>query len=300
MSLISHHTFIFGDLNFRTDYGKGKKENKEMCLRALERGDFEEIYKYDELMRAICNGECLNGFQEGDCSKFPPTFKVKRHVRGSLGEGLSVEDVYNPQRTPSYCDRVLYTSLPGLDGRLKQVKLEAVPTYAASDHNPVRSMFHIDVPSIDDIGLHFPSALMSRRPKEESEIRAETRAMNSASKVDSTRIVRVTSETPDFDLDHPTLMPEKAGEEEKEEKEDQVDYNRICRVTFFDMRCRNLTEMDPSITGGGSDPYIQVSVGGMAGGAKRRHINVWVETNTLFTPRFARWRYPLTPPPLPP
>jgi hypothetical protein len=254
VSLISHHTFVFGDLNFRTDYGKGKKENKEICWKALARGDFQDIYNHDELMRAVCNGECLTGFQEGDCSTFPPTFKVNRHVRGSLGEGLSVEDIYNPQRTPSYCDRILYTSLAGLDGRLKQVKLEAVPSYAASDHNPVRSMFHIDVPTIDKFGLHFPSALMSRRPKEESELRAR----NSPSKVDSARIVRDLSETPDFDLDHPTLTSEKV--ENEDEQEADVDYDRICKLTFFDMRCRNLTEMDPSITGGGSDPYIQVRI----------------------------------------
>eukprot|EP00520_Triparma_pacifica_P015097 CAMPEP_0118639124 /NCGR_PEP_ID=MMETSP0785-20121206/4058_1 /TAXON_ID=91992 /ORGANISM="Bolidomonas pacifica, Strain CCMP 1866" /LENGTH=672 /DNA_ID=CAMNT_0006530435 /DNA_START=122 /DNA_END=2137 /DNA_ORIENTATION=- len=250
VSLISHHTFVFGDLNFRTDFGKGKKENKELCYQALGKGDYEEIYRHDELQRAICNGECLTNFQEGDCSKFPPTFKVKRHVKGSLEDGHSVEDVYNPQRTPSYCDRILFTSLPGLEKKLKQVKLEAIPKYSASDHNPVRSTFTIDVPAIEDIEWHFPSALMSRRPKD-ANLKVYT---STPVKADSDRIIR--DYTPDnFDLDHPDSTPEKR--EEENIFKDNTNLDRVCKVTFLDMRCRNLTEMDPSLVGGGSDPYIQ-------------------------------------------
>ena len=64
MSIISHHTFFFGDLNFRVDFGGGKKENKEKAWGAVERGDFGELYQYDELQRGICNGDCLDGFRE--------------------------------------------------------------------------------------------------------------------------------------------------------------------------------------------------------------------------------------------
>jgi len=87
-------------------------------------------------------------------------------VKGTVGDGgRKAEDVYNPQRTPSYCDRILFRSLAGLKGMLKQTALEGVSMYTASDHNPVRAMFTVDVPLIISERMHVPSGLMSRKTK---------------------------------------------------------------------------------------------------------------------------------------
>ena len=44
---------------------------------------------------------------------------------------------YNPQRTPSYTDRILWKSMPPCKGRLTQEKLNAVSAVSTSDHKPV-------------------------------------------------------------------------------------------------------------------------------------------------------------------
>eukprot|EP00299_Pterocystis_sp_00344_P013216 c6454_g1_i2.p1 GENE.c6454_g1_i2~~c6454_g1_i2.p1 ORF type:complete len:284 (+),score=68.61 c6454_g1_i2:105-854(+) len=78
--------------------------------------------------------KALVGFQETK-PNFPPTFKM---VRGSQTE-------YNPQRIPSYCDRILYSSLPGLKHRVKQCVYSSAHNVTSSDHKPVYSLFEIDV-----------------------------------------------------------------------------------------------------------------------------------------------------------
>jgi hypothetical protein len=102
------------------------------------------VFKHDELSRGMAMGDCLADFEGPDCSHFPPTFKVNRGVSG-LVPGARVEDVYNLQRTPSYCDRILWHSLDGLRENLKCTAFEDVKGYEASDHKPVRGLFTIDV-----------------------------------------------------------------------------------------------------------------------------------------------------------
>lgn len=48
-----------------------------------------------------------------------------------------------PQRIPSYCDRVLHKSLPGLRANLKLNRFASVETIATSDHKPVVAEFHL-------------------------------------------------------------------------------------------------------------------------------------------------------------
>ncbi|CAM9468482.1 unnamed protein product, partial [Heterosigma akashiwo] len=74
----------------------------------IKNQDYASIYKYDELQRELAAEEVLWGFQTSQ-PNFPPTFKVARHK--------TLE--YNPKRLPSYCDRVLWKSLPGVADLLR-------------------------------------------------------------------------------------------------------------------------------------------------------------------------------------
>ena len=137
--------FVMGDLNFRTKFepceneklDKDEKVQKHMdnvqrALDFIKKKDFAGLYAFDELSQGVANKELLLGFETLPCT-FSPTFKVQREP------GF----VYKEQRTPSFTDRILYKSAPGLQGRLQQVSYEACPDCISSDHKPIRGAFSI-------------------------------------------------------------------------------------------------------------------------------------------------------------
>lgn len=136
-----HHTVWMGDLNYRLDLGEvfGPSANaktppkevfdkiQEMCAK----GDTAEMLKCDQLRKSIAENKGFVGFKEGDITHLP-TFKVKRE------KGF----VYNTQRSPAYCDRILWRSLPGLSA--KQTGLWCAPEVETSDHKPVACTLELD------------------------------------------------------------------------------------------------------------------------------------------------------------
>jgi len=68
------------------------------------------------------------GFTEGKIN-FRPTFKVLRDQ----------EHGYDEKRSPAWCDRVLWRSIPGL--WVEQKEYGSAPTILSSDHKPVFSSF---------------------------------------------------------------------------------------------------------------------------------------------------------------
>ena len=135
LSLASHHMFVLGDLNFRTKFDSVNKDHKENVSRALEMieaKDWKSLYNFDELHRAVESGDLLVGFKTLPCN-FNPTFKLKRE------DGF----VYNEQRTPSYTDRILFRSSPGLEGSLKPISYEPCVGFTTSDHKPIRGAFSL-------------------------------------------------------------------------------------------------------------------------------------------------------------
>ena len=48
-------------------------------------------------------------------------------------------------RVPSWCDRVLWSSLPGAASKIEQLDYVSAPTLASSDHTPVSALFKLDV-----------------------------------------------------------------------------------------------------------------------------------------------------------
>jgi len=133
VAITSHHMFVLGDLNFRTKFEGGEKEeNLQRALELIEKKDWKKLYEYDELQNGIKNGDLLIDFETLPCT-FSPTFKVKREP------GF----VYKNQRTPSYTDRILFKSADGLRGNFKPLAYEACPGFITSDHKPIRGAFAI-------------------------------------------------------------------------------------------------------------------------------------------------------------
>lgn len=136
-ALASHFTFAMGDLNFRTrlpDHQAGSDAHILSTHAITKKEDWDRLYTHDELSHAIRNNHCFSGFSTPVCS-FPPTFKLMRQ------KGY----VYNEKRSPSYTDRILYTTGHRLEEKIKVLAYEPIDDFATSDHKPIRSAFEVEL-----------------------------------------------------------------------------------------------------------------------------------------------------------
>lgn len=138
------HIIWMGDLNYRLDLERGlpkatmmnHSEKWEYVHDAILRNDIRKLAQYDELRGEIDSMRAFANFSEGAIS-FLPTFKVAR--------GVPVNQ-YQRLRIPSYCDRILWHSLPMHKDSIRQIEYSAIESYCTSDHKPVFAVFNVDVP----------------------------------------------------------------------------------------------------------------------------------------------------------
>jgi len=134
------HVFWLGDLNYRVDLNAGLPTPKypddtahhQAVLALIESQQWSALLQADQLNLCKEQGEAFVGFEEG-AATFAPTFKVQRQV------GTAFKD----QRIPSYCDRVLWKSMPPLRANVVQTSLSSVPAVSTSDHKPVLATFKV-------------------------------------------------------------------------------------------------------------------------------------------------------------
>lgn len=126
------HTFFMGDLNYRaTAISASASSAGEASERLLGGSAFDR----DELTHEVHNRRVLFGFEEAAIT-FKPTYK---YLVGSTTD-------YKPNRTPSWCDRILY--LPYSTSAAEDVQVHAyacLPSVTTSDHKPV--YLSLSVPS---------------------------------------------------------------------------------------------------------------------------------------------------------
>lgn len=157
------HCFWFGDLNYRLDLsvdeelptlalGKqrgvsppkdslapsapSRPDDFSAVCEMIDKREFEELMKYDQLRRFRDAGKAFAGFNEGQAD-FAPTFKVERQP------GVS----HQSERTPSYCDRILWKSTEALEGNAVQRLLSSAEQVSSSDHKPVYAHFDVKTPA---------------------------------------------------------------------------------------------------------------------------------------------------------
>ena len=95
-SVASHQVqVIFGDLNYRIDL-----ENSAV-KRLVKIHDLDELAKFDEFQHASLYCKDLSHFSEGPLT-FDPTYKYNK--------GSDDYDDSSKQRTPAWCDRILFRS----------------------------------------------------------------------------------------------------------------------------------------------------------------------------------------------
>lgn len=148
------HCFVMGDMNYRTAKKYKRTSPASDSLFGIQDHSkstdlrIEDIVRQlDELTRAKANGEIFMGFSEA-CIAFPPTYKYYVNT-----------GIMNTERSPSWCDRILYQSTYKSDksgfilGEQEPAKNYDFPKIHAynyiesmcqSDHRPV--YLHIRIP----------------------------------------------------------------------------------------------------------------------------------------------------------
>eukprot|EP00162_Nutomonas_longa_P009051 comp18996_c0_seq1/m.34986 comp18996_c0_seq1/g.34986 ORF comp18996_c0_seq1/g.34986 comp18996_c0_seq1/m.34986 type:complete len:548 (+) comp18996_c0_seq1:194-1837(+) len=120
---LSHHTFWMGDLNYRIDVPR------ELTMGLIKQGDLATLYESDQLNIERRNHRVFVGFDEAPIH-FNPTYKYER------GNRVYTEE---KQRIPSWCDRILWKSLP--ESSVHCLTYEAADEVTTSDHSPVFGLY---------------------------------------------------------------------------------------------------------------------------------------------------------------
>ena len=118
-----HHVFWMGDLNYRLD------DDRENVLAKIHSRQYEDLMLNDQLTRERIWGNAFAGFQEGPLT-FPPTYRYCRGVNEYSDEKM---------RVPSWCDRILWRSLPQC--QVEQVHYDSTDDILTSDHHPISGSF---------------------------------------------------------------------------------------------------------------------------------------------------------------
>lgn len=159
------HVWFFGDLNYRVDVPeKVFFDDPVSSLLATscssddgaESGEASFIRKR-ELLRTMRDSDQLDaeraagrafwGFEEAPHFDFAPTYRFERERKAGRRS-------YTPNRTPSWCDRILWKSMPGAR-RVVQTLLTSIddkPELDTSDHAPVVSSFAVRLPPNAGVG----------------------------------------------------------------------------------------------------------------------------------------------------
>ena len=164
------HVLFVGDLNYRidlnvpraeddaaalvegeevTDYAPGDEYYVNLDRRQADaarvrelvaKHDWASLRDRDQLKYAQRRGHAFVDFTEA-VADYPPTFKVNRNLAPSAVQGYIAPKNPKQLRVPSWCDRVLWRSLPHLEGALAHKSTRPVPGVTTSDHKPLCSTF---------------------------------------------------------------------------------------------------------------------------------------------------------------
>ncbi|PZD40942.1 Phosphatidylinositol 5-phosphate phosphatase [Pyrenophora tritici-repentis] len=134
-SMIMDHEICIlnGDLNYRID-----AMPRNSVIAAVQQGNLAKLLERDQLLlsRKRNPGFRLRAFNEMPIN-FAPTYKYD--------VGTDNYDTSEKQRSPAWCDRLLYRGL----GRIKQLDYRRHEGIKVSDHRPVSGRFKIRVKTIN-------------------------------------------------------------------------------------------------------------------------------------------------------
>lgn len=129
------HLFFFGDLNYRlVPSMKTHHENFLWVCDKINAEDYSSLDSVDQLLAEREKRNIFVNFEEAPIC-FAPTYKID-----------SNSDDYCKLRIPSYCDRILWHSLPSRRHMIKCFEYNSPNKSFGSDHRPVLAKFQISTP----------------------------------------------------------------------------------------------------------------------------------------------------------
>ncbi|KAH7396114.1 Endonuclease/exonuclease/phosphatase [Pyrenochaeta sp. MPI-SDFR-AT-0127] len=132
--ILDHEICILnGDLNYRID-----AMPRNTVIAAVQQGNLAKLLERDQLLlsRKRNPGFRLRAFNEAPIN-FAPTYKYN--------VGTDDYDTSEKQRSPAWCDRLLYRGL----GRIKQLDYRRHDGIKVSDHRPVSGRFKLRIKTIN-------------------------------------------------------------------------------------------------------------------------------------------------------
>ncbi|KAI0565559.1 Inositol polyphosphate-related phosphatase [Gracilaria domingensis] len=156
-----HYTFSMGDLNYRINL------DRDEVLKHVQDGAWKPLQDADQLLQEMDAGRAFQGFVEGK-TDFAPTYRYERGSRRYSSVKM---------RIPSYCDRILYRSLPGCKIELDQYR--SADEIMTSDHSPVYASFRASMSHAKNV-RHFPdivSEFSKDSETEESPLLSKSRSL---------------------------------------------------------------------------------------------------------------------------
>jgi phosphatidylinositol-3,4,5-trisphosphate 5-phosphatase 2 len=131
MAALFHHVIWLGDLNYRCE----APIDNVLCM--IDERNWQKLLGADQLLRERQNGRAFHGFQEKSIG-FAPTYRLVRNQPAS-SPIYSWEKQYSNGKVrinqPSWCDRVLWKSLPHLESIA--LTYGSCANITVSDHLPV-------------------------------------------------------------------------------------------------------------------------------------------------------------------
>jgi hypothetical protein len=125
LSVQHDHVFFLGDMNYRVDLPFDR------CVTLYNQRQFGALMAHDQLVREHHRGKIFHGFHEGRVD-FPPSYRWERDAE---------EFSWKRGQAPSYTDRILWRSLPGLLDRIVCEEYKSATFMFGSDHRPVFASF---------------------------------------------------------------------------------------------------------------------------------------------------------------
>lgn len=123
------HVFFFGDANYRVELPF------ERAVELVNGKQFGAIMAHDQMVKEMGKGRAFVGFYEGRV-EFAPTYRWLRD---------KPEFSWKRGQTPSFTDRVLHRSLPGVAGHVSLHEYASGTSLFGSDHRPVAASYSVGV-----------------------------------------------------------------------------------------------------------------------------------------------------------
>lgn len=121
------HVVWFGDLNYRID------RDYDEVVSFVEKKYWDALQQGDQLLQEMAKKKVFLGFSEGALN-FIPTYRWQAD-----------ENKWSNKRNqpPSWTDRILFRSLPGLERDLQLSSYHNAPDVLGSDHRPLSATFNL-------------------------------------------------------------------------------------------------------------------------------------------------------------